>query len=1090
MANALQFLADRLKELLSDAVYPVPEAIAAVQAKLDALADVSVSSFADVQTWLDTFESLGDEAVRDTLLVRVVQIHLPRVAQALTLVGVFRVVFSAGPAGLARFEIDWDRARGLLKPAGGALGNPWTAALLEKANKLDDLKALQALAALAVVAPVEAVKLEYARQGFGALPLTGTPGVTLADLIGLVHSPVGVSLPSGAALSLADFLAKAREATGPKGSLAVAGPDAFDPLLPFPFNGFGVSAALTPVEFFTRAAQLDLGAGWSAKLGSSRTGPLGVSAVAAGDTVAVTGTLPDLSLVLAKGQVGGAAALTLGATDGTRLEVGGVSAGLTLSPGSASPFGFRVGLDRLAVVVRASDLSLGLLGGVGGADAVRAGGDFALAYSSDQGWKAAAGGGGGALGVRATIPVNRTLGAAGAGVTVERIVVALEADLAAGPFRVRLKAVASARAEIGPVRVTADGAGVSFVVAGGPPEFRAEPPTGVGLAVDAGLVSGGGFLDRLGPDEYAGALELKLLGLGAFAYGVYKKLPGGAPSVIALIGVRFPFPGVQLSWGFALTGLGGLVGVNRRADTDLLRDRLASGAAGNVLFNEDPARNAPTLLADLREFFPEKPGTFLVGPTLQLNWLVLVRLDVGLFVELGGPGQVFLAGSARIVIGASEDVALVFLRLDFIGGVDLGASLIYFDAALVNSHVLQVFRVTGGCALRLCYGPAGYFLLSVGGFHPAFNPGTLKLPKLDRCGATMSADAGVASAWLKMGMYFAVTPNTLQIGSSVEAGLSIGPIDAHGWFRFDAMVQFHPFYFQAVVDAGFDVEVEGVSLCGVRVVGALAGPGPVVVHGEASVKILFVRISGSITVRFGTDAADRPEAIADLLARLRPELSDAKNLRASGDDPLVALRPRPAPGGLPLVTPVGGLVWEQKRVPLQRDITRLDGVPLAGPPHKLSVAAGLPTTDEDDWFGLGTFTTLTGPEALNNAGFVRDVSGVRVGAGDPVRANPVVCPQTTDLKIVPEFRKVSKLNAVAYAGVGLSAASGDRSQSLAAKAGAAMVTLAPERWTALDAAGRVVPGGGTAAGQAFMAARGRGGVSVCATDRPVNLAGV
>jgi hypothetical protein len=1088
MANALQFLAGQLEALLSETLYPLPEAIKSFEAKLDALANVSVSSLADVQKWLDAFKSLGDEAVRDTLLVRAVQVHLPRAAQALTLVGVFQVVFAAGPVGIARFRIDWDRARGLLNPSGGALGNPWTTALLEKANKLDDLKALQALTALAIVAPTEAVKLEYARQGFGALPLAGRPGVTLKDLIELVNSPLSMSLPSGAALSLADFMAKAREAAGPNGSLAVVGPDTFDPLLPFPFNGFGVSAELKPVEFFTGAAQLDLGGGWSAKLGSSRTGPLGVTAVAAGDTVAVTGTLPDLSLTLAKGQVGGGAALTVGSSDGTRLEVGGVSAALTLSPGAASPLGFRFGLDRLAVVVSASDLSLGLLGAVGGSDAVRAGGDFALTYSSDRGWKAAAGGDG-APGVRVTIPVNRTLGAAGAGVTVERLVVALEADLAAAPFRVRLKALATARAEIGPVRVTVDGAGVSLVVAGGPPELRAEPPSGVGLAVDAGLVSGGGFLGRLGSDEYAGALELKLLGLGAFAYGVYKKLPGGAPAVVALIGVRFPFPGVQLSWGFALTGLGGLVGVNRRADTDLLRDRLASGAAGNVLFNEDPARNAPTLLADLRELFPEKAGTFLVGPTLQLNWLFLVRLDVGLFVELGGPGQVFLAGSARIVIGASEDVALVFLRLDFIGGVDLGASLIYFDAALVNSHVLQVFRVTGGCALRLCYGPAGYFLLSVGGFHPAFNPGTLKLPKLDRCGATMSADAGVASAWLKMGLYFAVTPNTLQVGSSVEAGLSIGPIDAHGWFRFDAMVQFHPFYFQAVVDAGFDVEVAGVSLCGVRVVGVLAGPGPVVVHGEASVKILFVRISGSITVRFGSDAADRPEVIADLLARLGPELSDAKNLRASGDDPLVTLRPRPAPGGLPLVTPVGGLVWEQKRVPLKRDITRLDGVPLAGPPHNLSVAAGLPTTDEDDWFGLGTFTTLSGPEALNNAGFVRDVSGVRVGAGDSVRENPVLCPQTTDLKIVPEFRRMLAVSTAAYASAGLSGASGDRSQSLPAKAGAAMVTLAPERWTALDAAGRAVPGG-TAAGQAFMAARGRGGVSVCASDRPVNLAGV
>src|SRR5262249_45201154 len=191
--------------------------------------------------------------------------------------------------------------------------------------------------------------------------------------------------------------------------------------------------------------------------------------------------------------------------------------------------------------------------------------------------------------------------------------------------------------------------------------------------------------------------------------------------------------------------------------------------------------------------------------TLKLDWLKFITLDLGVFIELP-EFKFILAGSARLLIGASEDAALTYLRLDFLGIIDTKEQLISFDAALVNSHVLQIFRVTGGAAVRLCYGPNGYFVFSVGGFHPSFDPGPFRVPRIARCGATMSVSVGV-KVWLKLEMYLAVTPNTFQLGAGVEAGLELGPISAHGWFKFDALIQFHPFHFVARIDAGFDVEV-------------------------------------------------------------------------------------------------------------------------------------------------------------------------------------------------------------------------------------------------------------------------------------------
>jgi len=90
----------------------------------------------------------------------------------------------------------------------------------------------------------------------------------------------------------------------------------------------------------------------------------------------------------------------------------------------------------------------------------------------------------------------------------------------------------------------------------------------------------------------------------------------------------------------------------------MLRDRLASGAAGNVLFTDNPVKNAPMLLNDMRVLFPDQPDIFLVGPTLQLNWGYLLFLDLGVFIELPGPRKIFIAGSAHMLVGALTGVAV------------------------------------------------------------------------------------------------------------------------------------------------------------------------------------------------------------------------------------------------------------------------------------------------------------------------------------------------------------------------------------------------------------------------------------------------
>ena len=70
---------------------------------------------------------------------------------------------------------------------------------------------------------------------------------------------------------------------------------------------------------------------------------------------------------------------------------------------------------------------------------------------------------------------------------------------------------------------------------------------------------------------------------------------------------------MHIAYGIFWIGVGGIIGINRRADTDALRERLTAGAVGNMLFAEDPIRNAPMLLGDLGALFPSKAGSTCSG---------------------------------------------------------------------------------------------------------------------------------------------------------------------------------------------------------------------------------------------------------------------------------------------------------------------------------------------------------------------------------------------------------------------------------------------------------------------------------------------
>ena len=1086
MSDFFKRLAEALQKVFEDQDLPVPARLSGLQPAVQQLSSLTVDwTGGGVEAWLNSFRSLvGDRETQDTLLVRALQVHLPRLAEALTLLGVARYTFAGGQ--VQALPLDRELLKQLLASP-DKLAIHLAAVWLSRIASLDDIKLTQVYAALLLFAPMALLKLEYGGSGFASLP-SGQPGFStdpvLDEIKNLINSPFPIRIPTDFPADLQEFKTLAANSAGAANDfLAISGPDDLATAQAFPFNGFGVEVKTADAAALAANA-LDLGGGWRVSFaagdGGQRT--FRVMVLNGGIDTALPSD-GEFEVRLAREPAPGQPAIVFGPAGETHVELG--KARFAWRVHSQPPlFSLRLRLERAAFVLASPHLKL-IAGSLPIPKELRFEADVNIAYLQGQGIQAqGAQGGAPVLGVQFAAPLQLTTGSSSAGLTVNGVLVRLE--MAPAGFDLRARLTFAARAQLGPLRVQMEGAGVWFGRWQGA-SYGLEAPAGFGIALEAGPISGGGFLARVGPDEYAGALQIKILGVGAFAFGIYKGMPGGDPSFVAMLGIRFPAPGIQLSWGFALTGVGGLVGVNRRADTDLLRDRLASGAAGNVLFCDDPVKNAPALLNDMRLFFPDEPGVFLLGPTLQVNWAYLLFLDLGVFVELPGPRKIFVAGSARLVVGASAELALVYLRLDFIGGIDFTRQLIFLDAALVNSHVLQILDITGGVALRIGYGSNAYFLFSVGGFHASFNPGALEVPKLARAGASLSISV-LAEVWLKLEMYLAITPNTLQLGASIEAGIELGPINVHGWFKFDALIQFTPFYFIAEIDAGFDVEVFGESLYGVRVQGKMTGPGPIVIHARARVKLLFVPVSGSATIRLGKDAPSGLQPITNVVERLKGEISHPQNLRAEGDDRSVILNPRPGTGEALLLAPVGTLVWEQKRAPLGRDLQRFEGVDLDGV-HRLEVSCPIDTQPETDWFSFGMYSQVSASESLNTARFTEEKSGLRVRAGDADLGSLVAYEVKIDLWKLPKRTRLSALLSGLYLPAALLDVARERDRLVPPRAGQAMVEVKPEAWNAYTAGGAVA-GADLSPAQAFMQARALGGVALSAAAVPVDLQGV
>ena len=596
----------------------------------------------------------------------------------------------------------------------------------------------------------------------------------------------------------------------------------------------------------------------------------------------------------------------------------------------------------------------------------------------------------GSAGLTTSIPLNIILGPLW--IQTTNILIRTEQGSVAG--EVSLTAVIG----LGPLMLTIDRVGLTAEIQTlpgnlGPVDLAVsfKSPEGAGIVVDDAIVTGGGFLSfdpKKG--EYSGVLDLQIKDtIAVKAVGLLvTHMPNGAKGYSLLIIITEEgFEPIPLPLGFKLTGIGGLLALNRTFDEDALRAGLKNHMLESVMFPKDPVRNAPQILSNLNKIFPPSDGQHLFGPMARIAWgtPTLLTADLALVLEIGARLRLLILARIVAVLPKPEN-DLVHLEMDGVGVIDFDQGTAALDATLHDSRLLKKFVLTGDMAMRLKWDNAPNFALAVGGLHPAFNPPPA-FPKLERIALNLAAGNNPR---LRCEAYFALTANTVQFGARAELYAAAAGFSIQGDMGFDVLIQFAPFFFIADFYAQVQLKRGSTNLFKVKVEGALSGPRPLHIKGKASFSILWWDISIRIDKTLvGGEKPPLPEPI-DVLPLLKEALADAANWKGQLPDarrPMVTLRAGPRAAAEVLLHPLGTLSVKQNIVPLDMEISRFGQAAPSGVRRFAISSVNLggekqSTQSVKDFFAPAQFFEMSDNEKLSRPSFEPMTAGVTIGSNE------------------------------------------------------------------------------------------------------------
>jgi hypothetical protein len=696
--------------------------------------------------------------------------------------------------------------------------------------------------------------------------------------------------------------------------------------------------------------------------------------------------------------------LLLGDREGSRLELEGFYAAYGLR-GQISDLEniIKIGtssteespMKKLRLAIKLSDDGDGFINNVTGGDDITA--DFAgtMTWSSKTGFAFE-----GSAGLELAIPLHLELGP----VEISTLYASLGVSNADDDEFVKADFGVAITADFGPLVAVVDNIGVrakltpldapgqAGALGNADFDFGFKPPNGVGLSIDAGAVSGGGYLYfDFDKEEYAGVLELDLSGIvSVTAVGlITTRMPDGSKgfSLLLIITAEFGSP-IQLGFGFTLSGVGGLLGLNRTMRLEEIAKGIRDGGINSIMFPQNVVENAPKIISDLKNYFPVEEGTFLIGPMVKIGWGTpnLITVSLGVIIEI--PGNIAILGVLKVAL-PDEDAGLIVIQVNFMGAIEFDKERLWFFASLYESRVLFI-TLEGDMGLLVGWGDNANFVVSVGGFHPAFNPPVLPFGEVRRISVSI---LNTDYARIIIQGYFAVTSNSVQFGASVELYFGVSAFNIDGHLAFDALFRFSPFYFIISISASLSVKVFGVGLFSVRMRGSLEGPSDWYVEGEGSISLLFFDISVDFSHTWGQeeDTLLPPVAVMPILEAEYLKLENWRAVLSDNSQLSVTLRSFEQTTSELILHPVGSLQVSQRAVPLGVTIDKLGNQAPNDVNHfEVSVeTVGISQQGEiDESFARGQFFEQSDNQLLDAPSFEPMQGGVELSVEGETRHAP------------------------------------------------------------------------------------------------------
>jgi len=523
---------------------------------------------------------------------------------------------------------------------------------------------------------------------------------------------------------------------------------------------------------------------------------------------------------------------------------------------------------------------------------------------------------------------------------------------------------------------------------------RFDFPTGLGIVINCSAVEGGGYISYdKDKGEFLGVLQLNVIkkfGVGGFLLCNLGNKPGHDFNLVTLISFTFPV-GIPLGMGFTLNKVGGVIGINRMLDRNAMIQGVRSGTLESVFFIENLKDHINEMKTSIVAFFPEKKGQFFLGFLGKICYEPVLGVNFGLLLQAPKPTEIIIVGAVRVTIDGADD--LILINVNFAGGINFLEG-IWFDASIVNSHIVGI-DLHGDMAFRLFWGGATKgFLLSLGGFHPAYTPEEgMMVSNMKRIGV------GLNYSVLKMSLdtYLALTSNTFQIGARFDLKVDLAVCGITGYAGFDCLFQFDPFMFMFDMCAGVAVKVGSVKLLSIDLAMAVSGPRPWNASGTAKFWLVFVPIKAEFDITWGGESKQLPSKTVEVHPLLLEQFANASNWSvkanslADGQVTFFEFDPEEEKTGTLVLQPYEQVVFTQSAVPFctadqqqKNALTRMELFNSMVPTDYdfiaiSSVTVGANTKvshrNEKNDFAPSLFKNLSMDEKLSSPSYVRWDSG-------------------------------------------------------------------------------------------------------------------